>query len=455
MGWSFRKSTSFGPFRVNFSKSGLGLSFGIKGARISVSKRGTYVNLGANGIYYRQRLDTRATNDGDVQPPPPNESLPQGDTLHTITTSSIESFTDVDSKAFINELETKASRRPLLQWLGIWPSVALFLYLLSFANDIVTEYTTYKTLFIIGKDRVLVRSASSKESEVSARAIRGDKFEVTHDDTSKWVNVYLDKGRSSTGYIHKDMGTLTREVANITKLTRIQQYSWLRYCYLLAAVVMLTWCFYLYRIDQKRKTIEIYYTFDEQVTELHKQFLQCFKTFASSSKIWQSLHISATGDKKYHGGASLLVSRVAVGGIHTHKVPLLHLKTNATIPCIVLKNTELYFFPERLIIKRGNKFGAAFYKNISIEQAQSNFIESETLPSDAVVVDYTWKYLNKSGGPDRRFSDNQRLPVCRYSEYTFKSDSGLFEAIMTSKIGAMDQFAKFLEIIGDYQKRMN
>lgn len=57
MGWSYRRSAKFGPFRLNFSKSGIGVSAGIKGARVSTGTRGTYVNVGTNGFYYRQKVD--------------------------------------------------------------------------------------------------------------------------------------------------------------------------------------------------------------------------------------------------------------------------------------------------------------------------------------------------------------------------------------------------------------
>ena len=56
MGWSFRKSVSFGPIRLNFSKSGIGASVGVKGARVSINKKGTYLNLGSNGIFYREKI---------------------------------------------------------------------------------------------------------------------------------------------------------------------------------------------------------------------------------------------------------------------------------------------------------------------------------------------------------------------------------------------------------------
>lgn len=41
MGWQFRKSINLGKgFRLNISKSGIGVSGGVKGARVSVGPRG-------------------------------------------------------------------------------------------------------------------------------------------------------------------------------------------------------------------------------------------------------------------------------------------------------------------------------------------------------------------------------------------------------------------------------
>ena len=59
MGWFYKRSAKFGPFRLNFSKSGIGVSAGIRGARVSTGPRGTYVNLGTNGFYYRQKVGGR------------------------------------------------------------------------------------------------------------------------------------------------------------------------------------------------------------------------------------------------------------------------------------------------------------------------------------------------------------------------------------------------------------
>ncbi|MGY6523233.1 MAG: DUF4236 domain-containing protein [Mongoliitalea sp.] len=52
-----RKGLNFGPLRVNFSKSGIGLSAGVTGARIGVNSQGrAYVHGGRHGLYYRKSL---------------------------------------------------------------------------------------------------------------------------------------------------------------------------------------------------------------------------------------------------------------------------------------------------------------------------------------------------------------------------------------------------------------
>ena len=50
MGWRFRRSKSFGPFRVNLSKRGVGGSVGAGGTRVGMSpSRKAWVSLGLLG----------------------------------------------------------------------------------------------------------------------------------------------------------------------------------------------------------------------------------------------------------------------------------------------------------------------------------------------------------------------------------------------------------------------
>lgn len=60
MGLRFRKSINIGPLRINFSKSGIGFSLGVKGFRVSRSAKGkntATVSLPGTGLSYVQDLD--------------------------------------------------------------------------------------------------------------------------------------------------------------------------------------------------------------------------------------------------------------------------------------------------------------------------------------------------------------------------------------------------------------
>ena len=60
MGLRFRKSFTFGPLRINVSKSGIGFSLGVKGFRVSRSAKGkntATVSLPGTGLSYVQDLD--------------------------------------------------------------------------------------------------------------------------------------------------------------------------------------------------------------------------------------------------------------------------------------------------------------------------------------------------------------------------------------------------------------
>ena len=69
MGWTFRRSVNLGPVRLNFGKRGLGMSAGVRGARIGVdSQQRPYVSGGRWGFYYREYLKPSGKTRGHVKP---------------------------------------------------------------------------------------------------------------------------------------------------------------------------------------------------------------------------------------------------------------------------------------------------------------------------------------------------------------------------------------------------
>ncbi len=54
MAFYLRKGLNLGPMRLNLSKSGVGVSGGVKGARVGLGPKGPYVHGGRHGMYYRK-----------------------------------------------------------------------------------------------------------------------------------------------------------------------------------------------------------------------------------------------------------------------------------------------------------------------------------------------------------------------------------------------------------------
>ena len=67
MGFYIRKAWNLGPFRLNLSKGGFGVSFGFPGFRVGFNRFGPYLHMGLGGIYYRTSLRgvKRSTRDED------------------------------------------------------------------------------------------------------------------------------------------------------------------------------------------------------------------------------------------------------------------------------------------------------------------------------------------------------------------------------------------------------
>jgi len=197
--------------------------------------------------------------------------------------------------------------------------------------------------------------------------------------------------------------------------------------------------------DALEKTVVLFYDFDPDMEAAYAQLHTAASQLANCAAAW---HIEASGkvhDRKYHAGASDLVRRKNTS-ISKAEPP--YVKTNVETIAVGVGRQTLHFFPDRVLVYDQNGVGAVAYQELNIEVGATRFIESESVPRDAEVVDRTWKYVNKSGGPDKRFKDNKELPVCRYEEITLSSQSGLNEILQLSKCGSGTSFAEAISSLG-------
>lgn len=340
MGFYIRKSISVGPLRFNLSKSGIGVSAGIKGLRFGTGPRGNYVHMGVGGLYYKK---TFPVNSQKIQSNRIENGFQYVDELNheplqEIESGDIDKLFDSSSEELVQEMNQK---RKLVR---IMPIVATIGSILSL-------------MFLMNFDS-------------------GTPFFIT------------------------------------ILLTVIASY--------IASIK-----------DDLRKSTVLFYDFEPEAESLFQRLHDAFDVMASSSKIW---HIEAEGaviDRKRNAGASAVLKRTEVR-LSKNNPPFV--KINIAIPSIPVGKQILYFFPDKILIFEDNKVGAVSYSNLSITIELTRFIEDGIVPKDAKIVDRTWKYVNKSGGPDKRFNNNRELPIALYEDISFQSHTGLNERIELSKV---------------------
>lgn len=200
-----------------------------------------------------------------------------------------------------------------------------------------------------------------------------------------------------------------------------------------------------YTRDALEKTVVLFYDFDAELEDAYAQLLNAANQLADSAATW---HIEASGevyDRKYHAGASNIIRRK-----HTfiHKSEPPYVKTNIETISIGVGRQTLHFFPDRVLVYDADGVGAVSYPDLRIAVNETRFIETDPIPRDAEIVDRTWRYVNKSGGPDRRFKNNKELPICRYEEITLSSQTGLNEILQLSRCGSGSNFASAISQLG-------
>lgn len=359
MGLFLRKSVRVGPFRFNLSKSGVGVSAGIKGFRVGSGPRGNYVHMGVGGLYYRTSLSKNSRVHSIPQHESGSDSSPSTvvfsdthDPLKEIESASIEFMVDSSSKKLVDELNEKRKK------VRIWPLVGAL-----------------------------------------------------------------------------SLVALTIAISQTTQVLAI--------CGVAAVGVLLTSMAY-YR-DLLGKTVVVLYDIESDFGSIVEQLHAAFEAMKGCKSAW---HLEAQGqvrDKKYHAGASHLVKRNKIE-LSVSNPP--YVKTNIQTLSIPVGKQTLYFFPDKVLIFEKNGVGAVSYENIDIQLKESKFIEDGGVPSDAKIIDHTWKYVNKKGGPDKRFKDNRQIPVVLYEEVHLSSDTGLNECIQLSCTGRASAFWHAIKKVG-------
>ena len=367
MGWSWRRSVSFGPVRFNFSKSGVGMSFGVRGARISTGPRGTYVNVGAGGFRYSHRLGDSALGKGRVpstQPANPPTSRFAHSTPRQVPSAGQNrnvvgpaSLVDTSADELLEEIRRKR------QVLGLLPLI-LGVSALGFVSFLIL--------------------LQAEESGVA-----------------QWAMLSL----------------------GILGLVAAPWASWR---------------------DRKARLVRVHYAFDPLGSRVQESVARLVGALQSAQAIWIVNEAQFHGDWKRNAGATTSVARRPVRS-GWGSPPFL--ETNARIGALDLGGTCLYFFPDRVLFFGRADVQSVRYSELNARAGNVHFSEEDHIPHDAKVIGKTWRYVNKSGGPDRRFNNNYQIPIVLYGTLEMSTPSGLRLGLQTSSDTTASEVAAHLREI--------
>lgn len=334
MGLFFRKSKSIGAFRLNFSKSGMGVSTGIKGARLSFGPKGTYVNLGSNGVYFRKKLGSKGKNKNTRNAIEPIKYTL--DNYNPEVNISSESMLETEfENNFIRDI--KRARIFNILWI-------ILLILSLYAVCIVPVLSLLAVLLIV------LRVAFKN-----------------------YFRAHID-----------------------------------------------------FELDQNSQTV-------------WENFISSLELIKSSKKVWLIESSRIIYDLKHNAGAGRNINRSLITSakkLTPNKNNSWRIRTNNYAFQLISSKCKLMFLPNMfLVIHKGSVTGYS-YKNLHMHTSTTRFIEDSqfSVPKDAQIIDWTWQYVNRNGGPDLRYKQNPKRPVCLYGVFKLTTDNGLGLEFQTSNI---------------------
>ena len=333
MGFYIRKSVSLGGVRLNLSKSGLGVSTGVKGFRVGMNGRGTYVHMGRGGLYYRQQLSWnrhRSQSRSSKRPQAAPAAMDSG----VFYTESLAQPLDISSGlADVDHVLEHFRNRPNSNWIS----------------------------WCLGVGAAVAMLWSAIAATILAVAC-GASVILLH----------------------------------ATKSQRI-----------------------------------LIYNLDDDAELRFSRFVETLEEYFTSSKLWLYEEMSGTFDWKRNAGATALIKR-RPALVHTEGEKTV--RSNISIPTLVSAQDRIHFLPDMAVCANGESLSGFAYNDIGFVDELTRFIESEGAPNDAQIVDQTWQFTNKNGGPDRRFNNNRVLPVCLYQQTAFSFGSKYSRTITKSRV---------------------
>jgi hypothetical protein len=197
-------------------------------------------------------------------------------------------------------------------------------------------------------------------------------------------------------------------------------------------------------LDRYRRSVKIAYAPQGPTAQIADALAESFEDLIACRSIWSIRAEGNTADWKRNAGATTLSQRKKAD-VRFDKPSCI--SGNSKFPALRLGKDEIYLLPDAALIIVQGSVAAVHYQDLEVSHSKTRFIEEDNVPSDSPIVGQTWRYVNKKGGPDRRFNFNRELPICVYGEMSFRSEGGLNCKIHCSNPTAPDRLSNVIEVL--------
>ena len=183
---------------------------------------------------------------------------------------------------------------------------------------------------------------------------------------------------------------------------------------------------------------------DGDCRRAQQRCLRAFDTLAQCAGIWDITSASDVDQVRSRSAASMSVERAStrvlckdLPGITSPDSPMVFLNRNGA---------DIYIYPGFFVMfESPSRLGILDLADLAVTYEATQFIETESIPADALKVGDAWEKSNKDGSRDKRYKENRQLPVMQYGEITFRSGSGVYEKYLISDAKKAEEFAEALQ----------
>ena len=388
MGFYIRKSKSIGPFRVNLSKSGIGVSAGVKGARISKGPRGTTVHAGRNGIYYRKTVSNKKSSS----------------TSNKKTTNKKQNTASYISSSRQTQKDLNAI---LDDYPDILDQVNANVKAIGKAVELGPEESANNCFFNIGSESIT--AAGIAEGILS----NYKSFKVVRALLLVAAIVLIGLAFFSKATIPAVMLIAAAAALILRAILKVDL---------------------ICELDQKELSL-----WDDVLTNL---------TYISSSGRIGLL--SGNPDSTYSFGkyyTKHIHPFGQVGILEAGKSNSIKMRCNVSTFQIVCSDVALYILPDCIIVVNNKDARVYSFEYVNIERLKANITSvGYDYAGDASNIKHYWEHETKDNNPDLRYKDNQMYTVATYGVVRLSSPSGFEFDIAISNSNICDMIYETLNI---------